>query len=292
MAAMLNEFHQKYIALKKRFDESDGCSESVQALYEYKDYLEEQPGTDAKRVLVDVCETLALYQTAYKVLRMIVTRSDKRDLKKLGHLQGLQNMGDSFALRRPKGGKERERQKQILDALPHFRYHPNPLETQAFEEADPAVICDCCGKLTGVYYSSPFYSIEEVGNLCPQCIAGGAAAIKYDGEFQDECSVDEVSDPAKLDELIHRTPGYRGWQQEYWRAHCDDYCAFLGYVGYRELKQMGILDEVLDDPIWDDQSWGEKPEDLLKCLDNGGSMQGYLFRCLHCGRHLLWMDCD
>ena len=29
-----------------------------------------------------------------------------------------------------------------------------------------------------------------------------------------------VDDPEKLDELIHRTPGYSGWQQEYWRAHC------------------------------------------------------------------------
>ena len=39
----------------------------------------------------------------------------------------------------------------------------------------------------------------------------------------------------KLDELIHRTPGYSGWQQEYWRAHCGDYCAYLGHVGAREL---------------------------------------------------------
>ena len=49
------------------------------------------------------------------------------------------------------------------------------------------------------------------------------AASKFDGEFQDPESTDRVSDPDKLDELIHRTPGYCGWQQEYWIAHCDDY---------------------------------------------------------------------
>lgn len=50
------------------------------------------------------------------------------------------------------------------------------------------------------------------------------AASKFDGEFQNPESTDCVSNPDKLDELIHRTPGYCGWQQEYWIAHCDDYC--------------------------------------------------------------------
>mgnify|MGYP004667429291 FL=1 len=49
------------------------------------------------------------------------------------------------------------------------------------------------------------------------------SASKFDGEFQDPESTDCVSNPDKLDELIHRTPGYCGWQQEYWIAHCDDY---------------------------------------------------------------------
>ena len=49
-------------------------------------------------------------------------------------------------------------------------------------------------------------------------------------------SVDDgVDDPEKLYELIHRTPSYSGWQQEYWRAHCGDYCAFLANVCERVL---------------------------------------------------------
>ena len=53
---------------------------------------------------------------------------------------------------------------------------------------------------------------------------------------------------------------------------------------------MGIVEEVLADPIWDE--WGEESAKLLMDVVNGGSVQGYLFQCLHCGKHLLWVDCD
>ena len=106
----------------------------------------------------------------------------------------------------------------------NFKYHPDPLETGAFKN-DQAVICNCCKKETDVYYTGPFYSVEDVENLCPECIKSGRASETYDGEFQDGESTDPVSDPAKLEELVCRTPGYCGWQQEYWPAHCDDYCA-------------------------------------------------------------------
>ena len=98
---------------------------------------------------------------------------------------------------------------------------------------------------------------------------------------------DGVDDPEKLDELIHRTPGYSGWQQEYWRAHCGDYCAYLGHVGARELRALGVLEEVLDDPMWDDEQ-----KEMIRESVNGGHLQCYLFQCLHCGKHLVWMDFD
>ena len=89
----------------------------------------------------------------------------------------------------------------------------------------------------------------------PLCVAAaGEAARKYDGSFQDDFSVDDgVDDSEKLDELIHRTPGYSGWQQEYWRAHCGDYCAYLGPVGSRELRALGVMEDVLEDPMWDEE---------------------------------------
>lgn len=168
--------------------------------------------------------------------------------------------------------------------IPYFKYHPDPLKTEVFVKR--SAVCPCCGKETSVVYEGPFYSEEEVENLCPDCIASGAAAEKYDGSFQDSESVDEVSDPSKLDELVCRTPGYCGWQQEYWRAHCDDYCAFVGYVGYEDLKKLGVLEEILEDPGLD--LWAREN---LTALGNG-ALQGYLFRCLCCGKHLLHVDCD
>lgn len=168
--------------------------------------------------------------------------------------------------------------------IPYFKYHPDPLKTEVFVKR--SAVCPCCGKETSVVYEGPFYSEEEVENLCPDCIASGAAAEKYDGSFQDSESVDEVSDPSKLDELVCRTPGYCGWQQEYWRAHCDDYCAFVGYVGYEDLKKLGVLEEILEDPGLD--LW---VRENLTALGNG-ALQGYLFRCLRCGKHLLHVDCD
>lgn len=169
--------------------------------------------------------------------------------------------------------------------IPTFKYHPDPLATGIFCELEEPAVCPCCGEETSVVYEGPFYSAEEVENLCPACIASGAAAKKFDGEFQDSDSTDEVDDPAKLDELVHRTPGYYGWQQEYWRAHCDDFCAFLGSVGYTELEQLGVLDEVLEDL----DGWYKEN---ISLLTRDGSVTGYLFRCLHCGKHLLHIDCD
>lgn len=287
----MNEFQTKYIELKKEYERSDGNATSVQAIYEYKDYLEEQTDPEALSVLVNVCETLKLYKSAYEILRPLVKQTDKKAQKQLIKLHGLQYQGDRFALPRPQSDQAKNRQTALLATLPHFRYHPNPLATEAFHLSTNDVICDCCQKPTKIYYDGPFYTIDNINYLCPDCIANGKAAEKFDGQFQDELSLeDDVNDPAKLDELIHRTPGYSGWQQETWRSHCHDYCAFVGYVGYQELKQMDILDEVLDDFIINE--FGITSEEQLKDMCNGGSLQGYLFRCLHCGKHLLWMDCD
>jgi len=187
-----------------------------------------------------------------------------------------------------KSNEAKKLAQEKLVGLPHFRYHPNPLETGAFQESKEGVTCDCCGEITNVYYRTPFYAVDKIEYLCPQCIANGRAAEKFDGAFQDSESLDDgVDDPDKLDELISRTPGYHGWQQEYWRAHCGDYCAFLGYVGAKELRTLKVMKEVLDDPMWDDDQ-----KELIQNMVNGGSVQGYLFRCLHCGKHLLWLDAD
>lgn len=167
-----------------------------------------------------------------------------------------------------------------------FKYHPNPLKTGAFKD-DKTVICHCCGKQTDVYYTGPFYSVEDVENLCPECIGSGAAAEKFDGAFQDDASADSVSDKEKLDELISRTPGYCGWQQEYWPAHCDDFCAFLGYYTWKDLEEEGLVEEI--EETYREDICGV---DFAFAREHLKYDSGYLFRCLHCQKHVICIDFD
>ncbi|MGY5959203.1 PF03691 family colicin E2 tolerance protein CbrC [Kosakonia sp. BK9b] len=186
--------------------------------------------------------------------------------------------------------------------LPVFKYHPQPLETGVFFD-DKIVTCACCQQSTGVYYTNPFYSREEIDYLCPWCIADGSAAQKFDGSFQDEASIDGVEGEfdyegeftgfknpwpeASLIELTERTPGYCGWQQEHWLAHCNDFCAFVGYVGWEEIADK--LDQFVDLHA-DCHAIGIEYDKLAQYLRDGGDCQGYLFRCLHCGKLRLWAD--
>jgi hypothetical protein len=76
-----------------------------------------------------------------------------------------------------------------------------------------------------------------VDALCPWCIDSGTAAQMFDAEFTDVEWGVPIGVPASVtDEIAHRTPGFRAWQQEHWLYHCDDGCAFLGAVGRRELE--------------------------------------------------------
>ena len=84
----------------------------------------------------------------------------KKTLKRLGVLKDYaENWGNHYALPKPKTPeeKQKEKERQAQLGLPTFRYHPNPLETGAFEESKEGVVCDCCGKTTHIYYTGPFY---------------------------------------------------------------------------------------------------------------------------------------
>lgn len=165
-----------------------------------------------------------------------------------------------------------------------FKYHPNFYSLGLLTEE--AGVCDCCGKQVSEYYPR-IYSAEEVECICLSCIASGKAAEKFDGSFIQDAECDKVDGQEKIDELMLRTPGYESWQGEYWLACCGDFCAYLGDVGTKELEEMGIADEVFAEY----DSLGEYP-DARTYLVKKGSMSGYLFRCLHCGKYHLWVDAD
>lgn len=201
----MTEYQKTYIELKKQFVATNEGPDNVRALYTFKEELEQSEDQQAKEVLVDVYDLLDFKKDAYELLCQIGNRSDKKTLKRLGTLKDYaENWGNHYALPKPKTPeeKQKEKERQAQLGLPAFRYHPNPLETGAFEESADGVVCDCCGKTTHIFYTAPFYAVEDIAYLCPECIANGEAARKYDGSFQDDFSVDDgVDDPEKLDEL-------------------------------------------------------------------------------------------
>lgn len=179
--------------------------------------------------------------------------------------------------------------------LPFFKYHPNPLATESFCKGldfgdEEPTLCNCCGKPSLYWYRGPFYAEEEDLNLCPDCIASGAAAEKYDGDFTAPDHCEYVDDYEKIETICHRTPAFDSIQQGKWLAHCGDFCAFIGYArSWEDLEEQGLAETVTE-------GLAEKPcrfdlEHIKCCL--GGSLDlGYLFRCLHCGKVFMYVDRD
>ncbi len=158
----MNEYLKQYIELQKQFRETEGGPDIVRALYTFKEKLEQSEDKQAKEVLVDVYDLLDYKKDAYELLCQIGNRSDKKTLKQLGTLKEYaENWGNHYALPKPKTPqeKQKEKERQAQLGLPTFRYHPNPLETGAFEESADGVACDCCGKTTHIFYTGPFYAV-------------------------------------------------------------------------------------------------------------------------------------
>lgn len=167
--------------------------------------------------------------------------------------------------------------------LPKFKYHPNLYQSGVVEFEKG--ICECCEKEVTAYICS-MYCADEVECICLDCVANGKAAEKFDGEFIQDVEK-QVSDESRTEELFKRTPGYISWQGEYWLVCCDDYCAYIGTVGRKELEETGIVEQVFAEYKDRDSYYDE-----LEYLEKDGSPCGYLFQCLHCGKYHLWVDAD
>lgn len=167
------------------------------------------------------------------------------------------------------------------ERLPFFRFHPDPLATGSVVRSTET--CARCGVARGFIYDGTAFSRGEMGLVCPWCIADGSAAQGFDVDFT---YLNEppgaVPDPS-LDELLHRTPGFIGWQQAQWMIHCGEVAAFLGRAGWDDVQALpGAADCIRA------EGWPE--EDQLPYLHADGNMTAYLFRCLHCGTGLAYVD--
>jgi uncharacterized protein CbrC (UPF0167 family) len=179
--------------------------------------------------------------------------------------------------------------------LPSFKYHPDPIATGSVMPSPSE--CVCCGQARGHVYTGPVYARGEYRDrICPWCIADGSAHLKLGASFQDDSQVggggkwEEVS-RATVEEVIWRTPGFGGWQQERWWTHCGDAAQFIGRAGRAELTGMGApaveairaSTGMKAGPEWDS---------FMAALDAECSPRAYLFRCGHCGKIGGYVDCD
>ncbi|MGH3347144.1 MAG: CbrC family protein [Nocardioides sp.] len=112
----------------------------------------------------------------------------------------------------------------MSELLPSFRYHPEPLRTGSLVMSTAA--CEQCGQARGYAYAGPTYSVAEVETVCPWCIADGSAARYFDAEFTTVDGAPAGISDDVVDEILHRTPGFAGWQQETWLFHCADAAEF------------------------------------------------------------------
>jgi uncharacterized protein len=173
-----------------------------------------------------------------------------------------------------------------------FRYHPDPAATgSAVPGPEP---CEVCGEPARLTYVGPIHG-DECDVLCLACIGSGraASALADDAgpaQFTDVTDVPRDVPAEVVDELSHRTPGFFAWQQEHWLFHCADAAAFLGRAGYDRLREHP---DALDMVLADLRRLGyaeERARRTAATLHVDGDATAYLFRCLHCGRHLAYWD--
>ncbi len=143
-------------------------------------------------------------------------------------------------------------------------------------------------------YSGPIYSVKELQNVCPWCIADGSAHEKFKAQFVDIENIGYGDFPpiprSIAEEVAFRTPAFTTWQQAIWLTHCGDAAEFLGDAGRVELEAYGqdAIDAVR-------QSTGYKKEDkawisYYNGLDKMSTPVAYVFRCRCCSRILGYAD--
>jgi uncharacterized protein CbrC (UPF0167 family) len=178
--------------------------------------------------------------------------------------------------------------------LPFFKYHPDPLQTGSIRPSENE--CVCCKQVKGYVYVVPVYALKEyLDCICPWCIADGNAHKNLNVAFTDPLGIGgfgrwEKVNKSVIDEVTFQTPGFPSWRSENWFTHCGDAGAFLGAVGYKELKEYGddAIEVIRENSFVPEAEWNE----YFKLLDKDGSPVAFLFKCLHCSIYGGYIDVD
>ena len=86
-----------------------------------------------------------------------------------------ENWGNHYALPKPKTPEEKQkrRRRQVQLGLPTFRYHPNTLETGAFEESADGVPATAAARTTHIFYTGPF-TLWRMLSICARSVSPAA----------------------------------------------------------------------------------------------------------------------
>ena len=121
----------------------------------------------------------------------------------------------------------------MTPALPHFRFHPDPLLSGAVEPSTEP--CGVCGQARGFVYTGNCYVEDEFeAQLCPWCIADGSAHRKFGVTFN-EVALAPGIDEAAADEIEERTPGLTCFNPIDWPTCCGAPMAYLEPAGHTEI---------------------------------------------------------
>jgi uncharacterized protein len=144
----------------------------------------------------------------------------------------------------------------------------------------------------GFIYDGPTIApVDYDEAFCPWCIADGSISEKLAVKFFDFSFGAPTDVPeAILKTISQNTPGYFTWQEPKWLFHCGDGAAFLGPMGYEEVREYtGAIESLKDECV----AFGWKLDevhDYIQSLSRDAGPTAYVFECLECGRHLAYSD--
>jgi uncharacterized protein CbrC (UPF0167 family) len=119
-------------------------------------------------------------------------------------------------------------------ALPAFRFHPDPVQSGSIERSPAA--CRACGRARGWIYVAGCYAEAELDRaLCPWCIADGTAHAKFDVTFHD-LTLPEDADPEVVQEIEERTPGFANFNPFDWPSCCGAPMVYHEPAGIAEVR--------------------------------------------------------
>jgi uncharacterized protein CbrC (UPF0167 family) len=159
--------------------------------------------------------------------------------------------------------------------LPKFEYFPDPVGNGCIVERE--AFCACCEKTRPFMYQGPIYCTEDVSEVCPWCIADGAAAAKWTASFHDLFGIPSGVPNEVIQTIDARTPGYETWQGNKWLFSENDALVFMGEVVGAELVKEGDPNKV-QACLEALKAWSLPGDFNLKSVVAGGQPAIYLFR--------------